>query len=151
MTDAPPDELMILTNTLQAAEQERRALLAELFAFPQRIRQATQLGDCEQLIHLQQRQKELSQLIAIAQVTVLHLRIQLLEIEHRVVADRRQQLQVEVDEAREAYHVACEQWEEAVRVQAVVETHLQMIGRRLSRLKRQLELARTEAAGDQRP
>jgi hypothetical protein len=36
-------------------------------------------------------------------------------------------------------------------VQAVVETHLQMIGRRLSRLKRQLELARTEAAGDQRP
>ncbi len=151
MTDAPPDELMILTHTLQAAERERRALLAEQFAFPQRIRQAIQLGDREQLIHLQLRQNELPQHIAAAQVTVLQVRIRLLEIEHRVVTDRRQQLQEEVDEAREAYHVACEQWEEAVRVQAAVETRLQIIGRRLSRLKRQLEQARIEDTGDQRP
>lgn len=151
MTDAPPDELMILTHTLQAAERERRALLAEQFAFPQRILQAIQLGDREQLIHLQLRQNELPQHIAAAQVTVLQVRIRLLEIEHRVVTDRRQQLQEEVDEAREAYHVACEQWEEAVRVQAAVETRLQIIGRRLSRLKRQLEQARIEDTGDQRP
>lgn len=151
MTDAPPDELMILTHTLQAVERERRALLAEQFAFPQRILQAIQLGDREQLIHLQLRQNELPQHIAAAQVTVLQVRIRLLEIEHRVVTDRRQQLQEEVDEAREAYHVACEQWEEAVRVQAAVETRLQIIGRRLSRLKRQLEQARIEDTGDQRP
>ncbi|CCF84706.1 hypothetical protein [Nitrolancea hollandica] len=147
----PPDELRILTQALQAAEQERRALLAEQFAIPLRIRRAIQMRDCEQLIYLKQRQNELPQHIAAAQVTVLQLRIRLLEIEHRVVADRRQQLQEEVDEAREAYHVACEQWEEAVRVQAAVETRLQIIGRRLSQLKRQLEQARTEDAGDQRP
>lgn len=151
MTDAPPDELMILTQTLRAAEQERRALLAEQFAIPQRIRQAIQLGDCEQLIHLRQRQNELPQHITTAQVNVLQLRIRLLEIEHRVVADRWQQLQQEVDEAREAYQVAGKQWEDAVRVHAAVETRLQMIGRRLSRLKRQLEQACTEATGDQRP
>lgn len=106
MTYASPDELMILSHALQAAEHNRRGFLAEQFTFPQRIRQAIQLGDREQVINLQQRQNELPQHIATVRVSVLQIQIRRLEIEHRVVAKTQRQLQREVVETWEAFQAA---------------------------------------------
>lgn len=146
-----PDEPTILSQALRAAERERRALLAEQLAFPQRIRQTIQTGHREQIDSLQQRQDELPQHIARAQVEVLQLQFRLLEIEHGAAEETQRQLQQAAAGTWKAYQVARKQWEQAAREQAVGETHLQMIGRRLSHLKQQRERALSEAGGGQQP
>jgi hypothetical protein len=90
---SPPDELTILSQVLQAAEQERRALLAEQLAFPQRMPQTIQTGHRDQIMSLQQRQDELPQQIATARVNVLQLQLRLLDIEHHAAEETQRQLQ----------------------------------------------------------
>ncbi len=145
------DELTTLNHVLRAAERERRDLLAEQLAFPQRIQQTIQTGDREQLVSLQQRQDELPQHIATAQVNVLQLQLRLLEIEHGATEETQRQLQQAASGTWEAYQAARKQWEQATQEQTVAEAHVQMIGRRLNQLKRQLERACSEADSGQRP
>lgn len=145
------DDLTVLTKALQAAERERRDLLAEQLIFPQRIRQATQTGHREQIISLQQRQDELPRHIASAEVEVLQLQTRLLEIEYRAVEETQRQIQEAVSETWEAYQAARKQWEQATQEQAVVETQVQTIGRRLNQMKLQLERALGETGRGQRP
>lgn len=150
-TVAQPDELAILTQALQSAEREWRELLAEQRAVPWRIHQATRLGHREEIISLQQRQDELPQRIASAEAKVLQFQIRLLEIEQRVVEETQRKLQQGMAGTWDAYQAARAQWEEAIQVQAAVETRHLTLERRRRQLNLQLERARSQASDGQRP
>lgn len=151
MTSTPQsDERTILIQALRSVEREWRDLVAEQETLPHHIHQAAQLGHDEQIASLQRRQDELSQRIAGAHLNVLQLRIRLLEIEHRVVQEMQRQIQHGVTGIREMYQVAREQWQEALQVQAAVETRLQQIEQRLSQLQVQLERVRDDVSWSQR-